>query len=140
MHQFLKQLDVSSTAVRKVGLNGLMWSTLEDAALTAEYERGHFDLARNFLASLHCGLGIDTYPIGIDESPARVVDVLRCMQSVARVVCLIGVTLSSRSSVQFSHRYHKSLAIRFVSDGGARVGQRTRFANVYLRDVVVRPL
>jgi hypothetical protein len=106
---------------RPVGLCGLMLPCLEDFELAAEYDRGGFPLERNLFASLQCGLGIDTYPIGVDEDPERVAQVLRLVQGLAL-------------------RYHKPLSVRLVSDGRARIGERTDFRNQYLKDVTVRPL
>jgi hypothetical protein len=106
---------------RPVGLCGLMFPCLEDFLLADEYEQGHFPIERNLFLSLHCGLGIDTYPIGIDESPERVLEIARLVQ-------------------QLSNRFKKPLSIRFVSDGKAAIGQRSHFANPILRDVVIRPL
>ena len=34
-----------------------------------------FSIERNLFLSLHSGLGIDTYPIGIDEQPERVLEI-----------------------------------------------------------------
>ena len=65
-------------------------------------------------------MGIDSYPIGVDEQPERVTEVLK----------LIG---------GLSDKYKKPLSARFVSDGRARVGQRTHFSIPFLKDVVVRP-
>ena len=81
-----------------VGLNGIFMPALEDFELAQEYEAGRFSIERNIFVSLHSGLGIDTYPIGVDESRQRVVDILRCVQGL-------------------SNKYNKSLSVRFVSDG-----------------------
>jgi uncharacterized protein len=104
-----------------VGLCGLMLPCLEDFELATEYEQGCFSLERNLFASLQCGLGIDTYPIAVDEPPERVVQALRLVQGL-------------------SARYGKPLSVRFVSDGTAHVGERTDFRNGYLKDVTVRAL
>ncbi|MBU6389251.1 DUF711 family protein [Patescibacteria group bacterium] len=104
-----------------VGLCGLMLPCLEDFELAEEYENGNLTLERNLFLSLHSGLGIDTYPIGIDERKERVLEILRLTQAL-------------------SNKYQKPLAIRFVSDGKARIGQKTDFQNPYLKDVTVRPL
>ena len=106
---------------RPVGLNGLMLPCLEDRLLAEEYTQGRFGIERNLFLAMHCGLGIDTYPVGIDEPPARVLDILRLVQGLAA-------------------RHAKPLSVRFVSDGRAHVGERTGFGNRYLHDVVVRPL
>jgi hypothetical protein len=106
---------------RPVGLCGLMLPCLEDFVLAEEYERGEFSLERNLFLSLHCGLGVDTYPVGLDEEPERILQVLRLLR-------------------RLSLRYDKPLSARFVSDGRARIGQMTHFGNRYLKDVVVRPL
>ena len=55
----------------KTGLCGLMFPCLEDGLLAKYYEQGEFSIERNVFLSLHSGLGIDTYPLGIDESPTR---------------------------------------------------------------------
>lgn len=106
---------------RPVGLNGLMLPCLEDRLLAEEYSQGRFSIERNLFLALHCGLGIDTYPLGVDESPARVLELLRLVQGLAE-------------------RHAKPLSVRLVSDGRARIGERTGFGNRYLHDVVVRPL
>jgi len=106
---------------RPTGLCGLMLPCLEDFALASEYDRGEFPIERNLFVSLHSGLGIDTYPLGIDEDPKRIVEILRLVQGLAR-------------------KHRKPLSVRFVSDGRACVGERTDFGNQYLQDVVIRPL
>lgn len=106
---------------KPVGLCGLMIPCLEDFELAEEYEKGNFSIERNIFLSLHSGLGIDTYPIGIDEEPQRVVQILKLIQGL-------------------SNKYQKPLSVRFVSDGLAKVGDKTDFQNQYLRDVTVRKL
>jgi len=106
---------------RPVGLCGLMLPCLEDNILAEEYEAGEFSVERNLFLSLHSGLGVDTYPIGMDEKPERILEVLRTLQGL-------------------SNKYQKPLSARFVSDGRARIGEKTAFSNPVLRDVVVRPL
>lgn len=106
---------------RRTGLCGLMLPCLEDFELAEEYEAGEFTIERNLFLSLHSGLGIDTYPVGIDESPSRILEVLRILQ-------------------RLSAKYKKPLSARFVSDGRARIGDMTAFGNKYLKDVRVRPL
>lgn len=106
---------------RPVGLCGLMLPCLEDNELAAEYAAGEFSAERNLFLSLHSGLGVDTYPIGIDEKPERILEVLRTLQGL-------------------SNKYQKPLSARLVSDGRARTGEKTAFDNPLLRDVVVRPL
>jgi uncharacterized protein (UPF0210 family) len=106
---------------KKVGLCGLMFACLEDFELAEEYEEGNFSIERNAFLSLHSGLGIDAYPIGIDENPERVTQILKLMQGL-------------------SNKYSKPLSIRLVSDGIAKVGQKTNFGNPYLKDVIIRPL
>jgi uncharacterized protein DUF711 len=104
-----------------IGLCGLMFPCLEDAALAREYERGNFSIERNIFLSLHSGLGIDTYPIAIDENPERVLEILQLLRAL-------------------SNRYQKALSARFVSDGKARIGQLTNFQNQYLQDVLLHAL
>jgi hypothetical protein len=106
---------------RPVGLCGIMFPCVEDFLLAEEYEKGNFSLERNLFLSLHSGLGIDVYPIGIDEKKARVYEILSLVKGL-------------------SAKYNKPLAVRFVSDGNAKIGQKTDFRNPYLRDVVVRAL
>lgn len=106
---------------RPVGLSGLMFPALEDFELADEYEKGNFSIERNIYLSLHSGLGVDTYPTGINEDPQRVLEVLRLLQGLAA-------------------KYKKPLSARFVSDGKAKIGDKTDFKNQYLKDVVVRKL
>lgn len=106
---------------RPVGLCGLMFPCLEDFELAKVYEEGRFPIERNLFLALHSGLGLDTYPLGLDESPTRVAEVLRLVQGLAR-------------------KYRKPLSVRLVSDGHALVHERTDFQNPYLKDVKVRPL
>lgn len=98
-----------------------MLPCLEDFELAEEYEAGNFSIERNIFLSMHCGLGIDTYPIGIDESPERIFEVLRLLHG-------------------FSTRYNKPMMARLISDGQAKVGEMTNFRNDFLKDVVVRKL
>lgn len=113
---FIKDENLNS-----IGLNGLMLPCLEDFELADEYERGNFSIERNLFLSLQSGLGIDTYPIGIDEDTKRILNILKSVQSL-------------------SNKYNKPLSVRFVSDGKAKIGEITDFNNQYLKDVVVRPL
>lgn len=112
---------IKSHNPKPIGLCGIMFPCLEDFELADEYENGHFSIERNIYLSLHSGLGIDTYPIGIDESRQRVFEILCVLQGLAE-------------------KYKKPLSARFVSDGIAKTGERTNFRNQYLKDVVVRPL
>lgn len=104
-----------------VGLSGMMLPCLEDDELAAEYEQGNFSIERNIFLSLHSGLGIDTYPIAVDEKPERVIEILTLLQAL-------------------SNKYKKSLSARFVSDGKAKIGEKTDYKNQYLADVVLREL
>jgi hypothetical protein len=106
---------------RPVGLCGVMFPCLEDFELADEYAAGNFSAERNIFLSMHCGLGVDTYPIGVDEAPERIQEVLMLLQGL-------------------SARYGKPLLARFVSDGKAKIGERTDFGNPYLQDVIVRSL
>lgn len=106
---------------KPVGLCGLMLPCLEDFELAEEYEAGRFSIERNTFLALHSGLGIDTYPIGINENPERVLQVL----------CLLQ---------KLSARYDKPLSARFVSDGKTGIGAVSDFQNPYLKDVRIRPL
>ncbi len=114
--KFIKEQNPSP-----VGLCGMMLPCLEDFELAREYEVGNFSIERNVFLSLHSGLGIDTYPIGIDERPERIIEILKLVQAL-------------------SNKYHKPLSARFVSDGKARIGQKSDFQNPYLADCVIRAL
>jgi hypothetical protein len=119
---YLKINEFIKTANPKpVGLCGIMLPCLEDFELAEEYRQGNFTIERNIYLSLHSGLGIDTYPIGIDEAPERVFEILCLLQGL-------------------SQKYNKPLSARFVSDGRAKIGDMTDFKNQYLKDVVVRSL
>lgn len=104
-----------------VGLSGMMLPCLEDDELAEEYEQGKFSIERNIFLSLHSGLGIDTYPVAVDEKPERVVEILTLLQAL-------------------SNKYKKPLSARFVSDGKAKIGEKTDYQNQYLADVVLRRL
>lgn len=104
-----------------IGLCGLMFPCLEDFELTEEYEKGNFNIERNIYLSLHSGVGIDTYPIGVDEKSERVFAILKLIQSL-------------------SNKFKKPLSIRFVSDGKAKIGEKTNFKNQYLKDVLIKSL
>ena len=78
-------------------------------------------MERNIYLSLHSGLGVDTYPVGMDESQERILEILRTLHGL-------------------SNKYNKPLSARLVSDGRAKIGERTNFNNPVLKDVVVRPL
>lgn len=106
---------------KPVGLCGLMFPCLEDFELADEYEKGNFTIERNIFLSLHSGLGIDTYPIAIDQNREKIVNVLRLVQ-------------------QLSNKYNKPLSVRFVSDGKAKIGEKTDFKNQYLEDIIVREI
>ncbi len=106
---------------KPVGLCGLMLPCLEDLELASEYEKGNFSLERNIYLSLHSGLGIDTYPIGVNEDPLKVAGILTLIQGL-------------------SNKYKKPLSVRFVSDGKAGIGEKTDFQNTFLQDITVRSL
>ena len=112
---------IKSHNPKPIGLCGLMFPCLEDAELAREYEAGNFSLERNLFLSLHCGLGVDTYPIGIDEEPNKVLEILKVIQGL-------------------SNKYHKPLSCRFVSDGKTKIGGKTDFKNQYLEDVLLRSI
>jgi uncharacterized protein (UPF0210 family) len=114
--KFIKQQNPKS-----IGLCGMMLPCLEDFELADEYEAGNFSIERNVYLSLHSGLGIDTYPLGVDEKPERVVEILKLLQAL-------------------SNKYSKPLSARFVSDGKGKIGDRSDFKNHYLRDCVIRIL
>jgi len=104
-----------------VGLCGLMFPCLEDFELADEYEKGNFSVERNIFLSLHSGLGIDTYPIGIDEDVKKVTNILKTVQGL-------------------SNKYKKPLSVRFISDGNSKIGEKTNFKNEYLKDVILKKL
>lgn len=106
---------------KALGLCGLMIPCLEDEYLAREYEKGNFSVERNLFLSLHSGLGVDVYPIGIDEKKEKVLQILKLSKGL-------------------SQKYQKPLSARFVSDGKAKVGERTNFLNGFLADVLIRPL
>jgi len=106
---------------KPVGLCGIMFPCLEDFSLAEAYEENEFSIERNIFLSLHSGLGIDTYPLGINEDRERVREILSLMKGLAE-------------------KYDKPLAARFVSDGKAKFGQKTHFENPYLKDVVIHSL
>jgi len=112
---------IKSNNPKPVGLCGLMLPCLEDFELADEYEKGNFDIKTNLFLSLHSGLGIDTYPIGIDEKDNTIISIIKLVQAL-------------------SQKYTKPLSIRFVSDGKAKIGERTDFQNKYLKDVTIKPL
>jgi Uncharacterized conserved protein len=112
---------INDENTNSIGLNGLMLPCLEDFELADEYEKGNFSIERNIFLSLQSGLGIDTYPIGIDESPKRVLNILKTIQSL-------------------SNKYDKPLSVRFVSDGKAKIGNRTKEEKQILKDVIIRKL
>lgn len=106
---------------KKTGLCGLFFPTLEDFELAEEYDRGNYPIERSVYISLHSGLGIDTYPIGVDEKPERVLEVLQLLQGLAE-------------------KYRKPLSARFISDGKTPIGEKASFGNQYLKDVTIRAL
>jgi len=119
---FIRMTDfITKHNPKPVGLCGLMLPCLEDFELAAEYEAGNFSIERNLFLALHSGLGVDTYPIGIDEKPERVLAVLNLLQ-------------------KLSAKFKKPLSARFVSDGKAKIGEISDFQNQYLRDVKIRAL
>lgn len=112
---------IKSKNPRPIGLCGLMMPCLEDFELAKHYEQGEFNIERNIFVSLHSGLGIDTYPIALDQDRQRIVEVLKLVQAL-------------------SNKYQKPLSARFVSDGKAKIGERSQFNNQYLYDVNIRAI
>lgn len=104
-----------------VGLCGIMFPCLEDFLLADEYDKGRFSIERNIFLSLHSGLGIDTYPVGLDEKPERILQILQLLSGL-------------------STKYHKPLSIRLISDGKSSTGDYSCFNNQYLKEVTIRPL
>ena len=98
-----------------------MFPCLEDFNLAKEFEMGNFTIERNIYLSLHSGLGIDTYPIGVDEDRDKIVSILKLLQNL-------------------SSKYQKPLSARFISDGKAKIGQQTSFQNEFLKDVTIKKL
>ncbi len=67
------------------------------------------------------------------------------MQKIIRSVCCFtdqpGPDVFGRALVQaLSAKYKKPLSVRFVSDGKARIGERTKFTSPYLKNVEMRRL
>jgi uncharacterized protein (UPF0210 family) len=119
---FIKMTEfIKKENPKPIGLCGLMLPCLEDYELAEEYEKGNFTIERNIYLSLHSGLGIDTFPVGMDESPERVFEILKLVQAL-------------------SNKYKKPLSARFVSDGKAKIGEKTDFKNMYLKDVIIKKL
>jgi hypothetical protein len=112
---------IKNNSPKPIGLCGLMLPCLEDFELAEEYEKGNFPIERNIYLSLQSGLGVDCYPIGIDEDKKRLVEILKLIQ-------------------KLSNKYKKPLSARFVSDGRAKIGEKTDFKNQYLKDVMIRKL
>ncbi len=112
---------IKNSNPKPVGLCGLMLPCLEDFLLADEYEQGRFSLERNLFLSLHSGLGIDTYPVGTDESPEKILSILQL---------LVGL----------SNKYDKPLSARFISDGKAKIGEETSFNNQFLKNVIIKAL
>lgn len=106
---------------KPVGLCGLMFPALEDSELAKEYDAGNFSIERNAFLSLHSGLGIDTYPIGIDQDKRKITEILKLMQTLSK-------------------KYQKPLSVRFVSDGKTKIGEESDFKNQYLKNVTVREI
>jgi uncharacterized protein len=104
-----------------IGLCGIMMPCLEDFELAKYYQQNEFNTERNLYLSLHSGLGIDTFPFGIDQDPARLLDVLQLLHT-------------------FAHRYKKPLSIRWISDGHSRIGDLSQFHNQFLRDAVIQAI
>jgi len=59
--------------------------------------------------------------LGIDENHDKVKGVLTLVQGL-------------------SNKHNKPLSVRFLSDGKAKIEQKTNFNNQYLKDVIVRSL
>ena len=104
-----------------VGLCGLMLPCLEDFQLAEQYEKGAFSLERNLFLSLHCGLGIDTYPAPLDTPLERLQDLGEQVRRLAL-------------------KYQKCLSIRLIADGKSQAGQVSDFQNHYLQDAVLQTL
>lgn len=109
---------INENNLKPIGLCGLMFPCLEDFELAEEYEKGNFSIERNIFLSLHSGLGIDTYPIAVNQNKERVIEILKLLQ-------------------KLSNKYKKPLSARFVSDGKTKIGEKTDFKNQYLKDVKV---
>ena len=43
-------------------------------------------IERNVYLALHSGLGIDTYPIGVNEKPKRVLQILKLVQGFSKKI------------------------------------------------------
>ena len=104
-----------------IGLCGLMLPCLEDFELAREYNEGRFPIERNLFLALHSGLGIDTYPLGINEKAENVFQVLQLLQKLAQ-------------------KHQKPLSARFICDGKSRIGEVSDFQNQYLLDARIQPL
>lgn len=112
---------IKSNNPKPVGLCGIMFPCLEDFELAEEYEKGNFNIERNIYLSLHSGVGIDVYPIGVNQKRDKVLDILNLLQDL-------------------SNKYKKPLSARFVSDGLALIGKKADFKNSYLKDVIIKEL
>lgn len=106
---------------KPVGFCGIMFPCLEDYELADEYSDGNFNIERNIYLSLHSSVGIDVYPIGINQNKTRVLEIIKLVQDL-------------------SNKFTKPLSIRFVSDGKAKIGEKSEFKNPYLRDVIINEI
>lgn len=112
---------IKTQSPHPTGICGWFFPCLEDATLARLYEQGHFSTERNLFLSLHSGTGIDTYPVGIDQRPERLLTVLQLVKAL-------------------SDKYNKTLTVRWITDGKTAIGQRTQFNNQYLQEVTVREI
>ena len=101
------------------------------------------------LMRFHKPIGIllfsSVIPIAAKRFGARAVAITAAM---ATAMVVIGYKVFDTLEAWFilrllqglSRKYGKPLSARFISDGEAKIGEKTDLKNQYLKDVVVRPL
>lgn len=110
---------VSSTTIKTVGFNGVMYSVLEDTYLSKRYAEDSFDINFLKLLSTTCGCGVDMIPLPGDTQNSTI-------SGIVLDVLATGLVL------------HKPLGVRVLPIRGLRGNERTTFKHLFFANTIVK--
>ena len=112
---------VKAVTVKQTGYAGLMLPVMEDNVMAKRWDEGTYSIDALLAYSSVCATGLDTVPLPGDVTVERMEWIFRDVATLA-------------------YKWNKPLAIRLDPIAGAKPGDRTRFDDPTLTNVVVRPL
>jgi uncharacterized protein (UPF0210 family) len=112
---------VKAVPVKQTGYAGLMLPVMEDNVMAKRWDEGAYSVDALLAYSAVCATGLDTVPLPGDVTVDQMEWIFRDVATLA-------------------YKWNKPLAIRLDPIAGAKPGDRTRFDDPTLTNVVIRPL